>query len=150
MWRPFQGPAACQKLLLKGIILICRRECDLVPNERRAQAVSSLGLPGRPWLRPTSNNVYTIGSAGSGGEALLAEHLKLQPESALEPIQDWQCWDYSVSIGGAHKRVCAASQMENQAQLSLILSSRTGNRPFPWRDSGEDTPTTSLPETRQR
>lgn len=41
-------------------------------------------------------NVYAIGSAGSGGEALLAEHLKLQPESALEPIQDWQCWDYSV------------------------------------------------------
>lgn len=66
VWRPFQGPVAWQKLLLKGIILICRRDCDLVPNERRAQAVSSSGLPGRPWLMPTLRTYMPLDLQGQG------------------------------------------------------------------------------------
>lgn len=140
MWHPFQGPVACLKLRLKRIILICRGERDLVPNDRRAQAVSSSGLPGRAWLMPTSKNLNTIGSAEPRGEALLAEHLKLQPESALEPIQDWQCRDYSVSIGGAHKRECARPPRWRTRHGCLLFSAvGGGNRPFPWRGSLERT-----------
>lgn len=129
LWCPFQDPVACQKLLLKRIVPICRGERELVPNDSRTQAFPYSGLLGRPQHMPTLRT-YTPSSLQGHG---VTENLNLQPESAVGPIQSWQRCDFSVSIGSAHKWLRAASQIKIQTQLSLILSSRSRNRPLPWR-----------------
>lgn len=55
---------------------------------------------------------------GQGVELRWQSILNLGAKSALGPIQDGQCCGYSVSIGGAHKWVCMASQIKSQAQPS--------------------------------